>query len=225
MTGPMTAVDPPAVVVMAKAPRPGHAKTRLSPLLGPDGAAALQAALIEHTVTLAASVAPTYVAVDPPDAAAEVTPLLPAGVPVFGQTGGDLGSRMSAAAAQVSAAPGGPVIILGTDVPTLTTATLRTAADLLAAGADAVLGPAMDGGYYLIGLPGPDTAAFAIEPRQWGGDQVLAATLAALALSGRVPALLEPLPDLDTPADARALLAAPGLPAPIARLLRGEEAA
>lgn len=221
----MTPVGGPAVVVMAKAPRPGLAKTRLAPLLGPDGAAALQAALLTHTAALAASVLPTYVAVDPPDAAAEVTPLLPAGVPVFGQTGADLGTRMAAAVTQVAARTGGPVLVVGTDVPTLPAATLRTAPDLLADGADAVLGPALDGGYYLIGLHAHDPAAFAIDPGLWGGNQVLAATLTALADAGRTPVLLEPLPDLDTPADARALLAAPGLPAPIARLLRGQEAA
>jgi rSAM/selenodomain-associated transferase 1 len=221
----MTAAGRPAVVVMAKAPRPGLAKTRLAPLLGADGAAALQAALIRHTVALAGSVASTYVALEPPDAVAEVTPLLPAGVPVFSQVGGDLGTRMAAAVAHVAARTGGPVLVVGTDVPTLPAATLRTAAALLAGGADAVLGPALDGGYYLIGMPAPNPAAFAIDPGLWGGHQVLAATMSALAGAGRAPALLEPLPDLDTPADARALLAAPGLPAPIARLLRGLEAA
>lgn len=221
----MTGLGAPAVVVMAKAPRPGLAKTRLAPLLGPDGAAALQAALLTHTAALAAAVLPTFVAVDPPGTAAEVTPLLPAGVPVFGQTGGDLGARMAAAVAHVAARAGGPVLVVGTDVPTLPAATLRTAADLLANGVDAVLGPALDGGYYLIGLPAPDPAAFAIDPSLWGGDQVLGATLTALAGAGRTPVLLEPLPDLDSPADARALLAAPGLPAPIARLLRGQETA
>ena len=216
----MTDRRPPAVVVMAKAPRPGLAKTRLHPLLGADGAAALQAALIAHTVTLAAAVAPTFVAVDPPDAQAEVLPLLPAGVPLFGQAPGDLGTRMAAAVLHVAARTGGPVLVVGTDVPTMPAATLRTAADLLTAGADAVLGPALDGGYYLIGLPVPDPAAFALEPGLWGGHQVLAATQAALARAGRTPVLLEPLPDLDTPADAWALLAAPGLPGPIAHLLR-----
>jgi glycosyltransferase A (GT-A) superfamily protein (DUF2064 family) len=176
-------------------------------------------------VALAASVAPTFVAVDPPEAAAEVGPLLPAGVPVFGQVGPDLGARMAAAVAHVAARTGGPVLVLGTDVPTLTAGALRRAAGLLTDGADAVVGPALDGGYYLIGLPDPDPAAFAIDPALWGGDQVLAATLSALDGAGRAPVLLDPLPDLDTPADARALLAAAGLPEQIARLLRGEDAA
>jgi rSAM/selenodomain-associated transferase 1 len=213
-----------AVAVMAKAPRPGLAKTRLAPLLGPDGAAALQAALITHTVTLAAAVAPTFVAVDPPDAAAEVRPLLPAGVPMFGQTGGDLGTRMAAAVAQVAARTGSAVLVVGTDVPTLPAATLRRAAGLLADGADAVLGPSLDGGYYLIGLPGPDPAPFALDPALWGGQHVLAATLEALAAAGREPVLLDPLRDLDTPDDARALLVDGALPDRVADLLRSPAA-
>jgi len=213
-----------AVVVMAKAPRPGRAKTRLHPLLGPAGCDALQAALIEHTAALAAGVAPTFLAVDPPGAEEEVRPLVPPGVELFGQVPGNLGARMTSAVEHVAAHTGTPVLVLGTDVPTLGADVLRRAAGLLADGADAVVGPALDGGYYLLGLPTPDPAAFALDPALWGGSQVLAATLTALVRAGRRPVLLDPLPDLDTPADARALLTAPGLPEQIARLLRRDAA-
>jgi rSAM/selenodomain-associated transferase 1 len=209
-----------AVVVMARAPRPGLAKTRLQPLLGAAGAAGVQAVLVEHTAALACSVAPAFLAFDPPDAGPELRALVPPGVALFPQVAGDLGARMTAAVAHVATATGQPVVVIGSDVPTLGPDRIRRAARLLAEGADAVLGPALDGGYYLIGLPAPDPAAFAIDPELWGGPQVLAATRAALAAAGREPVLLDPLPDLDTPDDARALLAGGELPERIAALLR-----
>jgi rSAM/selenodomain-associated transferase 1 len=209
-----------AVVVLARAPRPGLAKTRLQPLLGVAGAAALQAVLVEHTAALACSVAPSFLAYDPPDAGPELRALVPPGVALFPQVPGDLGTRMAAAVAHVAAATGQPVVVIGSDVPTLGPDRIRQAARLLAEGADAVLGPAVDGGYYLIGLPAPDRAAFAIDPSLWGGPHVLAATREALVRAGREPVLLDPLSDLDTPDDARALLAAGGLPDRIAAVLR-----
>lgn len=212
---------PAAVLIMAKAPRPGLVKTRLHPLLGPQGAAALQAGLIRHTCSLACATVATFVAYDPPDAAAEMGRLVPSQVRLFPQRGAHLGERMAAAAAYVGAATGGPVLVLGTDAPTLTEAALRRAGDLLGEQVDAVLGPALDGGYYLIGLARPTPAAFAIDPGLWSGHRVLAATLTALAGAGRRTRLLEELRDLDTPADAAALLADPAVPAAIAALLRG----
>jgi rSAM/selenodomain-associated transferase 1 len=209
-----------AVLIMAKAPRPGRVKTRLHPLLGPQGAAALQTVLIRHVAALAAAQAPTFVAFDPPDAADQLRELVPAAVTLFAQRGRHLGERMTAAVDHVAALTRGPVIVVGTDVPTLSRDLLGRAVDGLAGGADAVLGPALDGGYYLIALSAPMPAAFGIDPELWGGDRVLAATLAALARNGRRARLLEPLRDLDTPTDAAALLHDPALPAAVAALLR-----
>ncbi len=207
-----------SVLVMAKAPGAGQAKTRLRPLLGVDGCAALQAALIRRTSRLAASAAPTYVAVTPADAQAEVGRLVPPGVTVMAQSEGNLGERMSASVSAVYTATGGPVVVVGTDAPTLTADILRKAAASIAPEA-VVLGPAQDGGYYLIGVPGPAPAVFDISPSLWSGPQVLQATLAAAAQAGYRTSLLEPLRDLDTPADAHALLADHALPPAIAALL------
>lgn len=215
-----TSPPPAAVLIMAKAPRPGLVKTRLHPLLGPHGAAALQAVLIRHTATLAGAAAATFLAYDPPDAAPQMRRLVPASVTLFPQRGGNLGERMAAAAAHVNTATGGPVLVLGTDAPTLTEGILRHAGDLLGGEVDAVLGPALDGGYYLIGLARPTPAAFAIDPGLWSGNRVLAATLAALAGAGRRTRLLETLRDLDTPDDAAALRADPAVPATITTLLQ-----
>jgi rSAM/selenodomain-associated transferase 2/rSAM/selenodomain-associated transferase 1 len=207
----VTAIEA-AVLIMARAPRPGTVKTRLQPLLGPGGCARLQAALIRHTVALAQQVATTYVAVDSPG---QVDGLVPAGVTVLPQVGDNLGTRMHAAIAQV----GGPVVVIGTDAPTLTADHLRDAAKRLAAGDDVVFGPALDGGYYLVAVRRPRAEPFAIDPALWGGPDVLPASTAAAEAAGLRAGTLAPLRDLDTPEDARALLADGALPGEIAQLL------
>ena len=86
--------------------------------------------------------------------------------------------------------------------------------------AGVVLGPALDGGYYLIGLRRPQPSVFALDPGRWGGDQVRTDTLARLRAAGLRAHLLAVLCDLDTPDDAAALLADPGLPPVVAARLR-----
>jgi len=224
-----------ALLVMAKAPRAGTVNTRLHPLLAPAGSAALQRALLEHTCALAAgSGLATFVAYDPPDAAAEFAALVPPGVRLLPQGPGDLGQRMAAAIGQVAGTAPGPVLVIGVDAPTLTASLLVRAATVLDAArgrardpgadadsaADVVLGPALDGGYYLIGLRRPQLSVFALDPGRWGGDQVRTDTLARLRAAGLRAHLLPVLRDLDTPDDAAALLADPGLPPAVAARLR-----
>lgn len=211
---------PVTIVVMAKAPRPGAAKTRLEPVLGADGVAALQAALIRHTVRVVAQVAPTVVAFAPAAAEAELRRLTGGAVALFPQPEGDLGTRMAAVVAEVHQSLGGGVVVIATDVPTLPVDVLRDAVHLVGGGRT-VLGPAVDGGYYLIGLPRPHPWAFAIDPHLWGGHGVLAATLASLRTGGVVPHLLPTLRDLDTPDDAAALLGDPRMPESVAQVLVG----
>lgn len=209
----------PAVLIMARAPRPGQVNTRLQPLLGPGGCARLQTALIRNTVVLARQVAPsgTYLAIDSPEPETEPAP---AGVRVIGQHGKDLGARMSHAVQQVLREHHGPVLVIGTDAPTLSTAHLHDAVTSLTAGSDAVFGPALDGGYYLVAVRRSVPEIFAIEPTLWGGPNVLSASLAAARTAGLHTALLRPRGDLDTPADARAFLEQGELPADIADLLQ-----
>lgn len=124
----------PAVLIMAKAPWPGTVKTRLQPLLGPDGCAALAGQLTRNAARVAAAaIAATmrpdpgaglpgavFAAVDPPGAVAEVGSLLPPGTRLLAQRGANLGERMAAAAGDVFAGGYRPVVIIGTDAPTLT---------------------------------------------------------------------------------------------------------
>lgn len=213
--------EPTTVVIMTRAPRPGAAKTRLEPLLGTDGCARLQHALILHTATTARTAAPRslHVAVDPPNAVTNLRALLDPADTVFAQVDGHLGIRMAAAAARAYAARPSPLVLIGTDVPTLTSSRLLDARRLLDAGHDVVIGPALDGGYYLIELAGLAAEVFDIDPDLWGGPLVLAASIAAAEAAGLRVGLLPALRDLDTPEDAHALRADPAMPAAITALL------
>jgi hypothetical protein len=188
------------VAVLAKAPIPGLAKTRLIPRLGADGAARLQAALTEHAVltALAARLGPVTLWCTPDTRhAAFVALARRTGVGLRAQHGADLGARMAFAVAEH--ARRGPVLLTGTDCPVLTAEHLRRAAAALGGGDGAVTLPAEDGGYVLIGLRAPHPELFRGIP--WGGERVMVETrerLRALGLRWSEPATLW---DLDRPAD------------------------
>jgi uncharacterized protein len=205
---------------MAKAPRPGHAKTRLEPLLGPDGCARLQAELIRVAVAWAASVGPVWVAVDPADGVDEVRALIGGEVTVFAQEGEDLGQRLVAATARVFAANGGPVATIGTDMPTLGSFHANAMRDDFEHGVDAVFGPAHDGGYYLVASREECPELFGLPSEAWGGPDVFPLTAGIARELELQVGLLRGERDLDTPADAEALLLHHELPAPIAAALR-----
>ena len=215
--------DERAVLVMAKAPRPGLAKTRLAPMLGDDRCASLQAALITRSATTATAVAPgaTFLAFDPPNAREELAGLVPPGVELLPQRGSHLGERLAAAVTDAYAVHRGSLIVVGTDIPLLGERHLRGACAALAGGDDVVLGPAHDGGYYLAGMTRPVPSLFDIDPELWGGPDVLAATVARVEANGLRCHLLEVLRDLDTPEDAVALAAEPSLASELRALLAG----
>jgi hypothetical protein len=192
------------VAVFARAPVAGQAKTRLIPLLGADGAAALQRRLIERTLATACAVAGArvtlWVAGDP------AHPFVAEAARRFGaalaeQHGADLGARMNHA----FECTGAPLVLVGTDCPQLRSDDLASAAAGLASH-DAVIQPATDGGYVLIGLARPQPLLF--ESIEWGGPKVLRQTRSRIDALGLRCALRPPLPDLDTPADLRRALAA-----------------
>ncbi|HEY8613726.1 MAG TPA: TIGR04282 family arsenosugar biosynthesis glycosyltransferase [Roseomonas sp.] len=189
----------PRVALFARFPEPGRAKTRLIPALGAEGAAALHRRLTERTLgVLRASGLPFELRCTgaPPEA---FRAWLGAEVALADQGEGDLGIRMARAAA----AP--PAILLGADLPDLAPHHLLAAAAALD-GHRAVIGPAEDGGYYLLGLREP--MPFLFEPMAWGTDTVFTATMARFAAQSVTPAMLEPLADLDRPED---LIRWPGL--------------
>lgn len=198
---------------MAKAPVPGSVKTRLEPLLGDGGCAELQGQLIRHTVAWAPDAADLVsLAYAPADAGGVLATLVPPALALFPQRGTELGARLHAACADAAGRHTGPLAVVGTDAPLLGPGHVRAAFAELEGGADACLIPAEDGGYVLIALAIPNTAAFDIPAGAWGGPQVFALTLDALARAGMRTTVLPALPDLDTPADALALREHPGCP-------------
>ena len=190
----------PEIAILAKAPVAGLAKTRLIPALGAAGAARLQARLSERTVQTAREAGLGGVTLwCTPDCVHPAFQGLAAryGVELRQQLGADLGERMATAVA--SHAPRGPVIVLGTDCPALTPGHLREAAAALADGLDAVLVPAEDGGYVLIGLVRARPSVF--DGVSWGTRRVLAETRDRLRAAGLQWFEGPPLWDVDRPAD------------------------
>jgi uncharacterized protein len=195
-----------AILVFARAPVAGAAKTRLIPLLGAEGAAALHRRLLLQAIAVAAATAPGKLDLwcSPDDS----HPFLQAAASRHGarlqvQQGADLGARMAHAFAQ-ALQQSRQAIIIGTDCPALAAAQLGAAADALRGGQDAVFAPAEDGGYALVGLTREAPQLFAGMP--WGGPEVMATTRRQLRDSGLRWHELETLWDVDRPDDYRRLL-------------------
>ena len=183
------------IAILAKAPVPGFAKTRLIPVIGAHAAAVLQERLMQHAAAVAveAAVGPVTVWCTPDPRHAAFRELVTRhGVTLRRQPEGDLGARMLAAMTDR------PTLVTGMDCPALTTAHLCAAADALAR-ADVVLIPAADGGYVLIGTRTPQPALF--DGMKWSTDTVLAETRARIAARGLICVELEPLWDVDTEND------------------------
>ncbi|HEX6723110.1 MAG TPA: TIGR04282 family arsenosugar biosynthesis glycosyltransferase [Burkholderiaceae bacterium] len=189
-----------AVIVFAKAPRPGHAKTRLIPALGERGAAQLAERLMHATLRQAidAAIGPVELCVTPDrdhpafTAAASQHPII-----VTDQGDGDLGQRMAHAFERVLATQ--PcALLIGTDAPGLGATYLRDAARALEQ-ADAVFGPAADGGYTLVGLKRPVPSLFAA--MRWSHDRVMADTRERIAAARLRHVELPLLHDIDEPAN------------------------
>lgn len=210
----------PAVLIMARAPRPGECKTRLQPLLGAEGCARLQSALIGRALAWAGEIgAEPWIAFTPADAGEEVAADLPPDR-LFPQRGTDLGERLADATERVLADHDGPLLTIGTDLPTLRPLHARAALGDLEAGCDFSLGPAADGGYYLAAQRDPHPELFALPPDAWGGPSVFELTIAAAHAAGLSLGMLRLEIDLDTPADARWLLLDHALPEEIGAILR-----
>ena len=204
---------------MATAPRPGLCKARLAPVLGAEGCARLQAALIERAAAWAASVGDAFVCFAPDDAREEMEALAP-GATLLPQAGGSLGDRLAAACREVFAQHGGPVLLVAVDTPRLGRAHGEAALDDLRDGVDVTVGPTADGGYYLIGLREPRDAVFALPDDVWDGSEVLVRTLEAANEHGMTVAMLRAERALHDAADARAMLADPLTPPEITTVLR-----
>ena len=189
-----------AVIVMAKAPVAGFAKTRLIPALGAEGAALLAARLLQHAVgqALAAALGPVEICCAPDHRHPAFASLRGVRGLVWSDQGdGDLGTRMARAFERRLTADGA-VLLIGTDAPALDATVLQRAAAALA-DTDAVFVPALDGGYALVGLSRPAPSLF--DAMTWSISTVMAHTRERLASAGLRHTELPPLADIDEAVD------------------------
>lgn len=190
------------LLIFARYPELGQVKTRLALTVGPEEALRVYCELLTRTRTAADGVAATktlWLAGDPPasgPAFADWT-----GYARRPQPAGNLGQRMHHAFAAAFDAGATAAVVIGTDCPDLTAAHLTAAFHQLATH-DVVVGPALDGGYYLLGTRRLVADLFANKP--WSTDTVLAATLADADRLGLRVAHLPALSDVDTGADLAA---------------------
>lgn len=185
-----------AVALFAKAPVAGRVKTRLTPLLTPEEAATVARASLAATIATFAggAAAPLTLFLDGALDDSLASWVAARGVEVRAQAPGDLGERLRAAFAALFEQGAARVIAIGSDSPTLPAERLRAAEAALRAH-DAVIGPAEDGGYYLIGLSRPEWRLF--EGIPWSSDAVARVTLERAATIGATIASLEPWYDVD----------------------------
>jgi hypothetical protein len=202
-----------AVTIMAKAPRAGEVKTRLSPPLSPRDAAELYRCFlldkIEQVRTL--TTASPAIAYTPPDGRGFFEGVAPDFL-LVPQRGPDLGARLANSFEHIFAMGHAAAFAIDSDTPTLPTAYLEQALNLIATpGIDLVLGPSEDGGYYLIGLRALTRELF--EDMPWSTAQVVPETFRRAEGKGLKVAALPPWFDIDTPEDLEQLeasLAGPG---------------
>jgi rSAM/selenodomain-associated transferase 1 len=185
------------IVIFAKAPVAGKAKTRLIPALGAKGAAELARVMLERTVNEAVA---TGLAVElcatPAPSDAEWKPFLPE-MEATDQGEGDLGERLARAAARTIEA-GENILLIGTDCPELNRERLKSAAEAMS-DCDALLHPARDGGYVLLGLRRFHPGIFS--GIKWSTASVAAETIACIKALGWSMHIDETLRDIDEPED------------------------
>lgn len=186
------------LALLARAPS-AVGKTRLTSGLREFRARELREALFLDTLDVARSVGVAVTIFGAPGDRLDELQALAGGTPTMLQADGDLGARMDAACGRLFAQGAHHVVLIGSDLPTLPSSHLVAAFEALEAGADLALGPADDGGYYLIGMSRPTPTVF--DGIAWGNANVLEATWAAAADAGlrvhEVPAWY----DVDTPDD------------------------
>lgn len=187
-----------AILIFARAPIPGETKTRLIPALGAGGAACLQQRLTEHALATATSIDSVQLWCTPSPMHpffAECARRYP--IELRAQSGATLGERLAFAVVRELHSHDA-VVVIGTDCPALTHEHLRSALDALD-DHDAVIHPAEDGGYVLIGLSRAFPQAF--DGVDWGSDRVFNQTMQNFLREQLRVAVHETLWDVDTPTD------------------------
>jgi uncharacterized protein len=188
-----------SILVFVRAPRLGGVKTRLAREVGDARALAVYRRLAEHTLAVAGRTgAAVCVHYAPAEGIDEVREWLGAGASYRPQAEGDLGARLEAAFDTAFARGARRVVVVGSDLPALTAGLLRHTRDVLER-RGAVIGPAHDGGYYLLGLTAARPRLF--RAMAWSTRHVFAGTRSRLRAEGVEPVLLPTLRDVDYAAD------------------------
>jgi len=188
----------PTLIVMLKAPRKGTVKTRLAADIGHAQATRIYRLLVERQMAAIPAHWPVEVHFAPADAEEEMRDWLGPRPKLHPQTDGDLGQRLTFAVGSAFGRSASGVIVIGGDCPELDMHALHSAAGALGAH-EVVLGPASDGGYYLIGLTRARPELFADIP--WSTNCVFAKTLQRADELGLIPLLLSLRDDVDTVED------------------------
>ncbi|MEZ5306004.1 MAG: TIGR04282 family arsenosugar biosynthesis glycosyltransferase [Pyrinomonadaceae bacterium] len=190
------------LIVMAKNPQSGNVMTRLSDCLSPCERAELSDALLFDALEKATKAADRIFCFMVPNTG-NLAERLQMEVSFESQSGSDLGERIVNAVHSVFERGAKKTVVIGTDCPLLEADAIVSVFEALETGRDAVIGPANDGGYYLIGMSA--NFEFLFDEIQWGGGDVLSDTIEAGKSRGLDLSLLKNLPDLDHPEDLAAL--------------------
>src|SRR5689334_17148322 len=201
----------PAVLLMARAPRPGTVRPALEPLIGPARCAELQAALVRRACTWASQVAPgsVHVGYEPVDAGAELRALLGPDANLFPQSGAGISGRLTQASARLFTRGDGPVLIIWPDLPVWWADHAAGALSDLSDGCDVSLGPEFDGGFYMIGLARPLPVLFGLPEQAWRSPDAISTAIVAAREADLEVGLLRAERGLRRPEDVRAVLADP----------------
>lgn len=194
----------PALVVMAKAPLPGKVKSRLAADLTPEQCAGLSLAFLKDAIALASSTSgfTAFLAFTPEYERTLFEQLKPANMRLLPQSGANLGERMYRIISCLGKEGYSPVVIIGTDIPTLQPETLAKALQTLCRD-DICLGPSHDGGYYLIGANRACESMF--QNIDWGTPVVLKQTKVQARKAGLSIEILEEYDDVDVFTDLKKL--------------------
>src|SRR5437879_2438726 len=190
--------------VFMRAPRPGTVKTRLAKAIGMEAACAAYRRLVETLLKQLRNIRAVELCFSPDDAAAEIRSLLEEDWNSRPQGGGDLGQRLQSAFERAFATGVKRAVIIGSDCPAITAEDIHEAWRSLRTH-DVVLGPATDGGYWLIGLKRPQPQLFRDIP--WSTERVFIETTKRIRQAGLSVQLLRELQDVDTEAEWRRFLA------------------
>ena len=196
------------LIIFVKAPRPGTVKTRLAREIGEAAACAAYCRMVNELRLNLARLEPVEIRFTPDDAGSDVAPWLCPGWRLAPQGVGELGARLQAAFSQAFASGSNRVVVIGSDCPTVAASDIELAWNELD-GHDVVIGPAQDGGYWLIGLRSSCPRLF--EEISWSTPTVLVDTLKQAEAAGLKVKLLRQRSDIDSRADWKEFLREAGV--------------